>query len=154
MLILTRGAFNMHKKYISFMTQIRRLSCLFCFILFFVFACIAGTGLAREADKKGAPTGQASDERISPRKVKPEWKMPDFYPVDGFDGMGRIDDIAVRDGIVVINDSQFKISPSAEYHTPTFKNAPGALFEQGDQVGYILDSEKNIISMWLIDIKR
>ena len=131
---------------------IRRLLLLFYSILF--IACIADTGLAREADKKGAPTGQASDEAMSPRKVKPEWKMPDFYPADGFDGMGRINEIVVNDGIVVIDDSEFRLSSYAEYHTPTYKNAPGALFKQGDQVGYILDSEKNITSMWLIVVKR
>jgi hypothetical protein len=115
---------------------------------------MADNGLAQEADEIESTTEQVSDETISPRKVKPEWKMPDFYPADGFDGMGLIDDIAVRDGMVVINDTEFSLSPYAEYHTPSFKNAPGALFKQGDKVGYILDSEKNITSMWIIDIKR
>ncbi|HJX34026.1 MAG TPA: hypothetical protein VJ373_02525 [Desulfatiglandales bacterium] len=144
----------MHEFNIPFVLHIRKLICLLCAVLFISIACIADTGLAREADKKGAPTGQASDEAMSPRKVKPEWKMPDFYPADGFDGMGRINEIVVNDGIVVIDDSEFRLFPYAEYHTPTYKNAPGALFKEGDQVGYILDSEKNITSMWLIVIKR
>jgi hypothetical protein len=144
----------MYKINISFIAKMRRLVCLFYTILFFSVACIADTGSAQEADDEGSPTGQASDETISPRKIKPEWKMPDFYPADGFDGMGLIDDIALNDGMVVINDAGFKLSPYAEYHTPTYKNAPGALFKQGDKVGYILDSEKNITSMWLIVIQR
>jgi hypothetical protein len=140
----------MRKVDISLLT--RRFLFLFCSILFIAF--IADTGLAQGTDDKGSPTAQASDETISPRKFKPEWKMPDFYPADGFDGMGLIDDIALNDGMVVINDAGFKLSPYAEYHTPTYKNAPGALFKQGDKVGYILDSEKNITSMWLIVIQR
>jgi hypothetical protein len=144
----------MHKTDISFLLYPRKLICLLCTVLFFSIACMIDTGLAQEDDDKGSPTGQASDETISPRKVKPEWKMPDFYPADGFDGMGQINEIAVNDGMTVINDSGFKLSPYAEYHTPTYKNAPGALFKQGDQVGYILDSEKNITSMWLIVITR
>jgi hypothetical protein len=144
----------MHKFNIPLVLHMRKLICLFYTVLFFSVACIADTGLAREADDKGSPTGQASDETTRPRKVKPEWMMPDFYPADGFDGMGLIDDIAVNDGIVVINDSGFKLSPYAEYHTPTYKNAPGALFKKGDKVGYILDSEKKITSMWLIVIER
>jgi hypothetical protein len=140
----------MRKVDISLLT--RRFLFLFCSILF--IACIADTGLAQGTDDKGSPTAQASDETISPRKVKPEWRMPDFYPADGFDGMGLINDISLKDGMVVINDTEFKLSPYAEYHTPTYKNAPGALFRQGDKVGYILDSEKNITSMWLIVIQR
>ena len=142
----------MRKVYMSL--YMRRFVFLFYTVFFFSVVCIADTGLTREADKKGAPTGQTSDEAMSPRKVKPEWRVPDFYPADGFDGMGRINEIVVNDGIVVIDDSEFRLSPYAEYHTPTYKNAPGALFKQGDQVGYILDSEKNITSMWLIVVKR
>jgi hypothetical protein len=144
----------MRKFNIPFVLHIRKLICLLCAVLFISVACMTDTGLAQEADKEGAPTGQASDEAMSPKKVKPEWKMPDFYPADGFDGIGSIDDIAVNNGMVVINDTQFKLSPYTEYHTPTYKNAPGALFKQGDKVGYILDSEKNITSMWLIVIQR
>jgi len=144
----------MYKINVPFIGNIRRLVFLFYTILFFSVICIADTGLAQEADDIESPTGQASDETISPRKVKPEWKMPDFYPSDGFDGMGLINDIAVNDGIAVINDSEFKLSPYAEYHTPTYRYAPGALFKKGDKVGYILDSEKNITSMWLIVIQR
>jgi hypothetical protein len=144
----------MHKFNIPLVLHMRKLICLLCSILFFGTMYIADTGLAQEADDKGSLTGQASDETSRPRKVKPEWKMPDFYPADGFDGMGLIDDIAVSDGIVVINDSGLKLSPYAEYHTPTYKNAPGALFKKGDKIGYILDSDKNITSMWLIIIER
>ena len=144
----------MHKFNIPSVFHIPKLIYLLCAILFFGIICIGNTGLAQEADDKGFPTGQASDEAMSPKKVKPEWKMPDFYPADGFDGMGLIDDIAVNNGMVVINDTEFKLSPYAEYHTPTYKNAPGALFKQGDKVGYILDSEKNITSMWLIVIQK
>ena len=144
----------MHKFNIPSVFHIPKLIYLLCAILFFGIICIGNTGLAQEADDEVFPTGQASDEAMSPKKVKPEWKMPDFYPADGFDGIGLIDDIAVNNGMVVINDTEFKLSPYAEYHTPTYKNAPGALFKQGDQVGYILDSEKNITSMWLIVITR
>jgi hypothetical protein len=80
--------------------------------------------------------------------------MPDYYPAEGFDGMGHIDDISYRDGLVIINDTGLKVSPSAEYHTPTNKYASSALFKQGDEVGYILDSDGTIISIWLIVIKK
>jgi hypothetical protein len=144
----------MYKINISFIGHMRSFVCIFYTVLSFSVACIADTGLAQETDDIESPAGQASDETISPRKVKPEWKMPDFYPADGFDGMGLINDIAVNDGTAVINDLEFNLSPYAEYHTPTYKYAPGALFKKGDKVGYILDSERNITSMWLIVIQR
>jgi hypothetical protein len=126
---------------------------LFFVILFLGIAGITNNCQGSEAEQPGDPApGQRSDEIRS--KVKPEWKMPDYYPAEGFDGMGYINDIAIRDDRVVINDSEFRISPSTEYHTPTFENAPGALFKEGDRVGYVLDSEKTITSMWLIVIKR
>jgi hypothetical protein len=150
-----KGVLDMYKRNISLMGHKRRLFCLFYTILFFCITAAVDIGAAAEAQNQDASaTGQASDEIMSPLRVKPEWKMPDYYPAQGFDGMGYIHDIAIGEDRVVINDSEFRISPSTEYHTPTFEHASGALFKEGDQVGYILDSEKTITSMWLIVIKR
>jgi hypothetical protein len=150
-----KGVLNVYKRNISLMGHKRRLLCLFYTILFFCIAAAVDIGTAAEAQNQDpSATEQASHEIMSPRKVKPEWKMPDYYPAEGFDGMGYINDIAIRDDRVVIDDSEFRISPYTEYHTLTFENAPGALFKEGDRVGYVLGSEKTITSMWLIVIKR
>ena len=141
----------MYKIDISFMAQMRGLLCLIYTIVFLSIGGTANIGVAREADKQGAPTtGQASNKAKTLHKVKPEWKMPDYYPADGFDGIGYIDDISIRDGMVVINDMALKVSLYAEYHTPTTKNVSGYLFKVGDKVGYIKNSDNTIISMWLI----
>ena len=85
-------------------------------------------------------------------KVKPEWVMPKHYP-NGFDGMGRIDSISEDRGEVVIDEIMFKLSPSVEYHTPTASNVSSALFGPGSQVGYEMDSEHQITSIWLIEME-
>ncbi len=143
----------MHKVDKSLTARISGLLCLFCVILFLGIASITNNGHGSEAEQPEDPAPEQRSDKIR-NKVKPEWKMPDYYPAEGFDGMGYINEIAIRDDRVVIDDSEFTISPSTEYHTPTFENAPGALFKEGDRVGYVLDSEKTITSMWLIVIKR
>ena len=83
------------------------------------------------------------------RLVKPEWVMPKHYP-NGFNGMGHIYNISINEGEVVIDDKTIKLSPYAEYHTPTQKNASSGIFVPGKLVGYIIDSEDTIVSMLLI----
>ena len=78
---------------------------------------------------------------------KTEEAFPDYYP-DGFNGQGPIDRIAADE--VVINDTLFKLSPDVEYHTRTTQNASSAWFSAGKFVGYITNSNLEIVSLWLI----
>ena len=87
---------------------------------------------------------------LAQRKVKPEWVMPKHYP-NGFDGMGRITSIMMDRGEIVINEQKLRLSPSVEYHTPTAKDVPGELFGPDTFVGYMIDSEHRIKSIWLIE---
>ena len=92
-----------------------------------------------------------SDVCYAKRRVKPEWVMPEHYP-DGFDGIGRINRILVEKGEVVIDEDSIRLSPYAEYHTPTEMNVSSYLFGPGKLVGFIIGLEKEIISMWLIEM--
>ncbi len=80
-------------------------------------------------------------------RVKGEWVLPKHYP-DGFDGYGRIYTITADK--VVIDDSVLKLSASVEYSTPTNRYATSAYFGPGNLVGFITNSEHEIISLWLI----
>ena len=82
------------------------------------------------------------------RRYKPEVKLPTFYP-DGFHGYGRLDRID-RDE-VVIRDSLKRLAPAVTYHTPDNKNATRAYFKSGDLVGYMIDSDSQVFSLWLIE---
>ena len=83
--------------------------------------------------------------RPSPKIEEP---FPDYYP-EGFHGQGPIDRIAADE--VVINDTLFKLSPEVLYHTRTTQNASSAWFNAGKFVGYITNSNLEIVSLWLIE---
>lgn len=83
------------------------------------------------------------------QKVIPEWIMPQHYPPAGFDGFGRINRISAQE--VVIDDGLLKLARLVNYATPTNESAARSNFEEGDLVGYLKNSEDEIISMWLIE---
>ena len=74
--------------------------------------------------------------------------LPEYYP-DRFDGTGRINRIAMDE--VVIDDLLYRLSPYAEYATPTDRHALRAWFRVGNRVGYITNQKHEIISLWLIE---
>jgi hypothetical protein len=86
------------------------------------------------------------------QKVKPELIMPQHYPPGGFDGYGHIYRISNEE--VVIDDDLFKLARSVIYVTPTNKMSSHSNFGLGDLVGYLYNSEHEIISMWLIEKKK
>ena len=83
---------------------------------------------------------QGPDER--------EWVFPAYYP-DGFDGTGYI--LRIASDEVVIDDSLYKFAPFVKYGTPTTEFASKGSFKVGTRVGFITNSNQEIISMWLID---
>jgi hypothetical protein len=74
--------------------------------------------------------------------------IPEHYP-NKFEQIGRVDRIELDE--VVINDCLFKFSPDVEYHTPSVENASSAWFKVGQFVGYITNSKREIVSLWLIE---
>ena len=82
-------------------------------------------------------------------RVKPEMVFPDHYPYGGFHGMGHI--VTISRNEVVIDDKVFAFSWDVTYHTLEIENASRAFFRTGQRVGYLLDSEKEIKSLWLIE---
>ena len=81
-------------------------------------------------------------------KYKPEVRLPKGYP-DGFDGFGRIERIAPD--VVVIHDQQRPLALHVEFNTPRERNTTPALFVPGKLVGFLLDSEGRITSIWMIE---
>ena len=74
--------------------------------------------------------------------------LPEHYP-DRFDGGGPIDRITEDEA--VIGDMLWKLSPDVRYHTPSIENASSAWFKEGKFVGYITNSRREIVSLWLIE---
>ena len=109
-------------------TSIRRIK--------YVFICM---GLALFLVSMAVP--------VTVRYAQGEYDFPDYYPPN-FDRTGRIDRISLDD--VVINDCLFKLSPDIKYHTPSIENASSDWFKEGKLVGYITNSRRAIVSLWLI----
>ncbi|CAB1065146.1 hypothetical protein D1BOALGB6SA_9943 [Olavius sp. associated proteobacterium Delta 1] len=81
------------------------------------------------------------------RKVKGEWILPEYYPQE-FDGYGYINRIETLE--VVIDDSLLRVSPSVTYATLGSPVATIGDFAEGNLVAYLINSEREIISLWLI----
>jgi len=78
---------------------------------------------------------------------KGEWKLPSHYP-DGFDGYGCL--MAIYETRVVIDDSSKHVSPEMTYNTPSGKDQPIEYMIKNSLVGYMLNEENQIISIWLV----
>jgi hypothetical protein len=104
---------------------------------------IAGIALALIVAGICIPASAGAGEQ----KVKGEWILPEHYPA-GFDGYGYINRIAAEE--VVIDDSLLRLSPAVIYTTLISVMAGSDDFTDGDLVGYLTNSEQEIISLWLI----
>ncbi|MBW2065874.1 MAG: hypothetical protein JRJ03_13225 [Deltaproteobacteria bacterium] len=81
------------------------------------------------------------------QRVKPEVVLPDHYP-DGFDGYGRIERLG--EGEIVIDEELWKLAPDVEYYMPGSPNPSAIPLDEGDLVGYLINEEEKIMSLWLI----
>jgi hypothetical protein len=104
------------------------------------------TGLALVLMGMVIPSGLAHAQG---GRVKPEMVFPEHYPYSGFHGMGYI--LEISKDVAVIDDKVFAISPDVAYHTLEIENASRTFFRPGMRVGYLLDSEGKIKSLWLIE---
>jgi hypothetical protein len=85
------------------------------------------------------------------RHMREEWKVPKFYP-RGFDGYGKIDTISK--GGVIIADTLWKFSRQIQFATPRDTNAGISDFREGDTVAFLLNEEREIISLWYIEFRK
>ena len=91
--------------------------------------------LAGQRDKQNLPV------------VDGETQLFPGYPRQ-FDGVGSIDRIGEKE--IVVDDSLRKLPSSADLHTPNSSHASKGRFAIGDYVGYQLDADGAIESLWLL----
>ena len=108
-------------------------------------------GLAMMFLLSAVPANLSYAQEGEGRHMREEWKVPEFYP-RGFDGYGKIDTIG-QDG-VVIADTVWKFSRQVRFATPRDRNAGISSFSVGDTVGYILNEDKEVISLWYIEFRK
>ena len=112
------------------------------------FARIKGTVFALGLALLILGAGIAPGNGHAQGKVKPEVRLPKGYP-DGFDGFGYLDEIA--SGRAVINDHELPVALDVKYYTPTEQYAAERAFVPGKLVGYLLNPQGRITSLWLIE---
>jgi predicted PurR-regulated permease PerM len=74
-------------------------------------------------------------------------KLPAHYP-ETFSGQGCIDQIAAQ--AVVINDRLYKLSADVTFNTLKMQAASRSWFRPGRLVGFVINSENEIESLWYI----
>jgi hypothetical protein len=77
-----------------------------------------------------------------------EQSFPAHYP-ESFDARGVINRISSED--VVIGDTEYEFALGVSFNTPQMSEASRYNFEKGSSVGFILNDEHEIDSLWLID---
>jgi hypothetical protein len=85
------------------------------------------------------------------RFLREEWILPDFYP-RGFDGFGKIVEISPKR--VVVDDAAWNFSRHVKFATPTQPDAFRDAFKVGDTVAYLLNTNREIISLWFIEFHK
>jgi hypothetical protein len=73
--------------------------------------------------------------------------LPDYYPKK-FDGFGSIDQIG--GDLITIDERQMRLSKNITYHTPQYEFASKRDFRAKMFVGYIVNSDREIVSLWII----
>ena len=73
--------------------------------------------------------------------------LPSFYPPE-FTWVGCIDHITSR--FVVIDDYQYRFALGVTFNTPKAPDTSRTWFRPGRKVGIVLNSEKQIESIWYL----
>ena len=76
--------------------------------------------------------------------------LPSFYPMK-FDGKGFINRIDSQE--IVINDTEYKLARRPIYNTPRTRGSSSYNFQKGSIVGYILNDDQEVASLWLLKDK-
>jgi len=79
--------------------------------------------------------------------MSPERPVYSGYPVD-FSGRGHIDRIG--DGEIVIDDGLFKVNSAVRFNRPNRLGTSMSSFSAGEKIGFIVDKEGNLKSVWLL----
>jgi hypothetical protein len=83
-------------------------------------------------------------------RYRPEMTLPSHYP-EFFDGFGRVD--RIEGDQIVINDRLLRLSSRFTFSTMQSQRAPRELIKEGDIVGFVLNSSKEVTGIYLLGPK-
>ncbi|MFC1884807.1 hypothetical protein ACFL2O_08555 [Thermodesulfobacteriota bacterium] len=78
---------------------------------------------------------------------KIDFLQPDHYP-ERFDGIGKLDEL--REDAVIIEDTEMDLAPNVTFRGLKKGSRSKKLFVPGQRVGYIVDENAVVVSLWLL----
>ena len=95
------------------------------------------------------PKGEKNIPEYYPgQSYKIDFLQPDHYPKK-FDGVGQLDKLNEEN--VIINYTGVPLAVGVRFYVPERKNSVSSKrFLPGERVGYIVDKDGNIESLWLL----
>jgi hypothetical protein len=94
-----------------------------------------------------AALAQKSSPSAAPSLGDGETPLYNGYP-KRFDGGGYIDRLSRE--VIVIDDSNYRLASEVTFNKPTSKNTSSSSFKEGDFVGILVNSNGEVVSVWLI----
>ena len=77
--------------------------------------------------------------------------LPSYYPKEGFQRVGTLDDLQLGRQVIVINDVAFTMSDNLIVHSLTSYSVPSSRLRIGSQVGYKFSRQGGLITeIWLL----
>jgi hypothetical protein len=77
--------------------------------------------------------------------------FPSYYPKNGFQRVGVLDDVQLDRQIVVINDIPYSLANNLTVHSMSSYSVPATRLSRGVQVGYKMASNGRLITeIWLL----
>ncbi len=77
--------------------------------------------------------------------------FPAYYPKEGFQRVGILDDVQLKRQVIVVNDIAYSLADSVIVHSPKSFSVPSSQLLVGTQVGYKMAVGGRLITeIWLL----
>lgn len=77
--------------------------------------------------------------------------FPAYYPKEGFQRVGILDDVQLQRQMIVVNDVPYSLADSVIVHSPTSYSVPASQLQRGTKIGYKMASGGRLImEIWLL----
>lgn len=77
--------------------------------------------------------------------------FPAYYPKEGFQRVGILDDVQLNRQMIVVNDIPYSLADSVIVHSPKSFSVPSSQLRIGAQVGYKMAAGGRLITeIWLL----
>lgn len=77
--------------------------------------------------------------------------FPAYYPKEGFQSVGIVDDVQLKRQVIVVNDIAYSLADSVIVHSPNSYSVPASALRIGSRVGYKMAKGGGLVTeIWLL----